>query len=81
MGAWLKGSLSGLLKSVLSERSVTARGLLDHAVVRQVIAAHEQNREDHTDHLIALLNLEIWCRIYLDQRSPDDIALELAEAI
>ncbi len=32
---------------------------------------------DGTDRLLALLNLEIWARIYLDGRAPADVADEL----
>jgi len=29
------------------------------------------------DRLLALINLEIWARIYLDRREPADVAVEL----
>ena len=32
---------------------------------------------DGTDRLLALLNLEIWARIYLDRRAAADVADEL----
>ena len=32
-----------------------------------------------TDALLALMNLEIWCRVYLDRRSQDDVSCELLE--
>ncbi len=32
---------------------------------------------DGTDALLSLMNLEIWSRVYLDGRSPADVALEL----
>ena len=38
---------------------------------------HEADRVDGTDRLLALLNLEIWSRLYLDGRSADDVAGEL----
>jgi hypothetical protein len=34
------------------------------------MADHEANRIDGTDILLALMNLEIWSRIYLDRRDP-----------
>jgi asparagine synthase (glutamine-hydrolysing) len=77
MGAWLKGDLAPVLRSLLSEHSVKARGLFRHSAVAGLIAAHEANRVDGTDRLLALLNLEIWARIYLDRRAPTDVADEL----
>jgi asparagine synthase (glutamine-hydrolysing) len=47
--------------------------------VERVIALHGAGREDCTDHLVALVNLELWCRIYLDGRSPDDVSAALTE--
>jgi len=81
MGAWLKGALSELLESALSRESIEARGLLRHEPVARLIEDHRANRVDGTDRLLALLNLEIWCRVYLDQRSSSDVADELEEAV
>ena len=51
-------------------------------VLQETIAMHESNRADHTDHLMCLMNLEIWCRLYLDHQSPEDLADQLeAEAV
>jgi len=79
MGAWLKGALAELLQSALSRECVAARGLLHHAPIARLIAEHRANRVDGTDRLLALLNLEIWCRVYLDGRSSGDVADELEE--
>ena len=81
MGAWMKGALAELLDSALSRDSLDRRGLLLHGPVLQLIADHRANRVDGTDKLLALLNLEIWCRVYLDERSASDVADELAEAV
>lgn len=77
MGAWLKHDLKPLLARVLSEGVVKERGLFRYNVVRDLIADHEANRLDGTDQLLSLLNLEIWSRIYLDRRAPEDVAAEL----
>jgi len=81
MGAWLKGALAEMLDGALSERALRARGLLRHEPVAELIAAHRANRVDGTDKLLALLNLDVWCRVVLDQRSSADVAEELAEAV
>jgi asparagine synthase (glutamine-hydrolysing) len=36
---------------------------------------------DGTERLLTLLNLEIWSRMYLDGRSPDDVTTELKEVL
>jgi asparagine synthase (glutamine-hydrolysing) len=80
MGAWLKGDLAPFLHDLLSEPAVEARGLFRYPVISKLISAHESNRIDGTDRLLALLNFEIWARIYLDARAPADVADELKVA-
>ena len=77
MGAWLKNDLKPLLVGILNERTVNNRGLFNYDVVRQLVNDHEANRIDGTDQLLSLLNLEIWSRIYLDRRTPQDVTAEL----
>jgi len=79
MGAWLKGTLAGSLDSLLSVDSVSRRGLLDPAFVTRLAADHRASRIDGTDALLALMNLELWCRVFLDRRSQNDISDELLE--
>lgn len=81
MGAWLKGELAPLLKSVLSEQSIARRGLFRYEAVRELIGAHERNAIDGTDQLLSLLNFEVWARIYLDGREPADVAAEIKETL
>ncbi|MCL4797985.1 MAG: asparagine synthase (glutamine-hydrolyzing) [Burkholderiales bacterium] len=81
MGAWLKSELLELLESALSRESVESRGFLRHAPIRRLIDDHRANRVDGTDRLLALLNFEIWCRVYLDGRASQDVAGELREAV
>ena len=66
MGAWLRRDLESLVGDTLGESQVKRRGFFDPAVVNEIIAAHRSQTSDHTDHLLALINLELWSRIYLD---------------
>jgi asparagine synthase (glutamine-hydrolysing) len=77
MGAWLKKDLAPMLRHLLSEQVIEKRGLFRHAAIRDLIDAHDANRVDGTDQLLALVNLEIWCRVFLDGRAHDDVADEL----
>jgi hypothetical protein len=49
---------------VLSHRAA-GRGLFEPAVVRRIVAAH-QSGENHSERLWALINLEVWQRIFLE---------------
>ncbi|MCI0621692.1 MAG: asparagine synthase (glutamine-hydrolyzing) [Acidobacteria bacterium] len=65
-GAWLRGELRPLALEILSERNVRQRGFFEWPAVQSAIDLHFAEREDHTDHLLALINFELWCRIYID---------------
>src|SRR6188508_2531604 len=65
MGSWLKTDLAPLLRELLSRTAIERRGLFHFPAVSQLIEAHETNRIDGTDRLLALANLEVWSRIYL----------------
>ena len=77
MGAWLRGDLAPLVADLLSPSSVQARGLFRYKPIEALIAAHRSNAVDGTDQIMALLNLEIWARIFVDRRTPVDVADEL----
>jgi asparagine synthase (glutamine-hydrolysing) len=77
MGAWLKKELAPVLNRLLSPQVIAARGLFRAPVIERLVADHKANRIDGTDALLALMNLEIWSRIYLDRRNPADVAAEL----
>jgi asparagine synthase (glutamine-hydrolysing) len=81
MGAWLRVELAPVLRDVLSRESVTRRGLLDPDAVERTIREHEQQKADRTDHLLALINLEIWCRLYLDGQSAAGVSDRLRETL
>lgn len=77
MGAWLKCELAPLLRRLLSPDVLRERGLFRVDAVERLLGDHQANRIDGTDPLLALMNLEIWSRMYLDGREPDDVAIEL----
>jgi asparagine synthase (glutamine-hydrolysing) len=81
MGAWLKRELAPVLRRLLARDVVRDRGLFDPAVIAGLVADHDANRIDGTDALLALMNLEIWSRLYLDRRSPDEVTAELKSCL
>ena len=68
MGAWLQARAgAGAATACCRPKSVRARGLLPtRSRSQRLIRDHDANRVDGTDRLLALMNLEIWCRVYLD---------------
>ncbi|MEM9056761.1 MAG: asparagine synthase (glutamine-hydrolyzing) [Pseudomonadota bacterium] len=78
MGAWIKNELAPLLNVVLSQESIERRGLFHWPVIRDTIEQHRTAQADHTDHLLALFNLELWARLWLDGTTPADLTESLA---
>jgi asparagine synthase (glutamine-hydrolysing) len=66
VGAWFRRDLKGLVEDTLSEGQVKKRGLFAYGPIREIIEQHRNEAADHTDHLTALVTLEMWCRIFLD---------------
>jgi len=77
IGAWFRQELAPLVADLLSPETVRRRGLLDPDAVARTIAEHEAQRADRTDHLLALVNLEIWARLYLDGASVSAVTVDL----
>jgi asparagine synthase (glutamine-hydrolysing) len=79
-GAWLRRELAPMLRDALSRETIERRGWFRYPEVAKLIADHDASRIDGTDRLLALLNLELWARLYLDGRDHGDVARELAVA-
>lgn len=74
LGAWLKQELAAMLRLFVNRETIESRGLLNWPIIEQTLNQHFNQQEDHTDHLLALMNLEIWCRLYLDKQSAEQIS-------
>jgi asparagine synthase (glutamine-hydrolysing) len=81
IGAWFRAELAPVIGDLLSPSAVERRGLFDPAQVAAVLREHEQQRADRTDHLLALVNLEVWCRMYLDGQTHAAVADSLRGAM
>jgi asparagine synthase (glutamine-hydrolysing) len=79
MGSWIRNDLGPLVENLLSESQVKARGLFSWPAIADIIAQHRTLKRDYTDQLLALINLELWCQIFLDQKTHSDCAEMLLE--
>ena len=80
IGGWFKKELSSYLDIALSRDSVQNRGIFDWTEIERIKASHRDNQEDYTDHLLSLLNFELWSQLYLDGDSQETVSTRLAEA-
>jgi asparagine synthase (glutamine-hydrolysing) len=67
MGKWLKGPLRHLLTVYLSEKVVSGRGIFRPDTIETMIQSHLQGKNDYSLQLWALITLEVWQQIFLDQ--------------
>jgi asparagine synthase (glutamine-hydrolysing) len=73
MGAWLRKDIRPLVSELLSEEQVRRRGLFHWPAIERLISEHAAERTDHTDHLLALIMLELWCQIVLDGQGWESV--------
>ena len=70
---WLRGPLRPVVDDVLSETTLTARGLFDPAGVARLVRDDRDGRVDAAYTIFSLLCIELWCRMFLDPAVPTPI--------
>jgi asparagine synthase (glutamine-hydrolysing) len=67
---WFRHQLRETVREMLSESTLSQRGLFDPAGVRALYEADQAGRVDGTYPLFALMCIELWCRIFVDPATP-----------
>ena len=67
---WFRAGLRPYLHDVLSRERLRARGLFDPDAAWRLIDDHMTERADHSEHILAMLTLETWQRVFLDGETP-----------
>ncbi len=67
---WLRGPLRPVVDDVLSPASLGRRGLFDPDGVAALVAADREERVDAAYTIFSLVCIELWCRMFLDGRTP-----------
>ncbi|WP_437203248.1 asparagine synthase (glutamine-hydrolyzing) [Planctomicrobium sp. SH664] len=67
---WFRNELTGLLRGTLLSDRALDRGIFQRERVEQLIQEHVSKKWDHAYRLWALLCLESWHRIFVDQPPP-----------
>ncbi len=80
LGSWLRGRFRWVLEEyVVSERAM-ARGMFSPGYVRRLVAEHLAGHVDHTERLWALINFEIWNRLFIDKEQTLAAQADIAAA-
>lgn len=64
---WFRNELKGYLSEVLLSEVSLKRGYFQEGYIRQMLDEHCLGHSDHGNRLWALLNLELWHRMFIDR--------------
>ncbi len=72
---WMKNQLKPLIDQVLSESSLSKRGVFDPESVCQMIVDDRSGRHDYSYTLFSLVCIELWFRMFVDPETPEILVL------
>ena len=75
VGAWLRAGYRPLVDEFILGPRALGRGLFNADALRTMVAAHASGAEPHGQRLWALINFEIWQRIFLDGEGAGAITM------
>jgi asparagine synthase (glutamine-hydrolysing) len=64
---WLRRDLREMVDDLLSPERIASRGYFDATAIRRLITDDREGRSDNTYRIWALLTLEVWHEVFLDQ--------------
>jgi asparagine synthase (glutamine-hydrolysing) len=70
---WLRDELREQVEDTLSPTALRDRGLFDPAAVRRLVEADRAGRVDGAYTILALMCVEIWCRMFVDAAAPQPV--------
>ncbi|HEV8702644.1 MAG TPA: asparagine synthase (glutamine-hydrolyzing) [Candidatus Polarisedimenticolia bacterium] len=69
LGRWFRGRLDGFVRDLLLSTRSRSRGILSETYVERLIERHGAGRPLDLQ-LWTLISFELWCRTFLDSRTP-----------
>ena len=75
VGAWFAGAFRHVIDEFVLSPRCAARGLFDMNAISSMADRHMRGEQKHDQRLWALVNLEIWQRIFLDGEPVDAISM------
>jgi asparagine synthase (glutamine-hydrolysing) len=75
IGRWFREGYRGIVDELVLGERAAGRDLFDAGYIRQMVNEHASGHRDHSERLWALVNVEIWHRIFIDGESPEDVSV------
>jgi asparagine synthase (glutamine-hydrolysing) len=79
LNRWFRGPLRPLVRELLLSDICRARGIFNEAYLNRLIARQEYGRPLEL-HIWTLMSFELWCRTFLDRKSPPVLRRERKSA-
>jgi asparagine synthase (glutamine-hydrolysing) len=71
VGRWFRNPRGlGRYLDLLTDRTFAERGFFDAGTVQAMVEEHRADVRNHDEALWALMNLELWCRTFIDPAEP-----------
>jgi asparagine synthase (glutamine-hydrolysing) len=70
MSLWFRNEARAFVRDILSPAALRRRGLFNPRYVQTLIAQNEIGSSDNGPLLWALLNVELWYRLFIDSSVP-----------
>jgi asparagine synthase (glutamine-hydrolysing) len=64
---WIKSDLNERIEELLSTKSLKSRGLFQPTAVRKLLIDNRRGKIDGAYLIFALMCIELWCRLFVDQ--------------
>jgi len=81
IGSWFAGKYRCLIDEYVLGPRALERGIFNEVYVRGLVARHQRGEGNHDERLWALLNYELWQRLFIDGESPDDASAVMARLV
>lgn len=69
VGEWFKDKLRDYLTEIICSESLASRKIFNTEYLKEILDLHISGNRDFTRELRAIVNLEIWFRLYIDEKS------------
>ena len=69
VGEWFKDKLRDYLTEIICSESLASRKIFNTEYLKEILGLHISGNRDFTRELRAIVNLEIWFRLYIDEKS------------
>ena len=75
IGSWFRNELKDFIYEVLLDPRTAKRGYFNRDSMKSLLDEHTSGKIDHSYRIWALLNLELWHRVFIDSSDVSEPSL------